>query len=62
MFSNPITLPKLEVLDMFTYRVGIMTQDFPLATSVSILKSIVSITLVLIANMIAKKVRGATVI
>ena len=62
MFSNPITLPKLEVLDMFTYRVGIMTQDCPLATSVSILKSIVSITLVLIANMIAKKVRGATVI
>ena len=62
MFSNPITSSKLEVLDLFTYRVGILTQDFPLATAVSILKSIVSIILVTIANMIAKKVRGATVL
>ena len=62
LFANTVTMPKLEVLDMFTYRIGIMTQDFPLATAVSVCKSIVSILLITMANMVAKKVRGETVI
>jgi len=62
MFANTVTMPKLEVLDMFTYRVGILTQDFPLATAVSVTKSIVSIILITIANIVAKKVRGESVI
>lgn len=62
MFSNTVTMSKLEVLDLFTYRIGILTQDFPLATAVSVTKSIVSILLITMANMVAKKVRGETVI
>lgn len=62
LFSNPITSSRLEVLDMFTYRVGILTQDYAFATAVSVLKSIVSIILITIANVIAKKVRGNSVI
>ena len=62
LFANTVTMPKLEVLDMFTYRIGILTQDFPLATAVSVCKSIVSILLIVMANAIAKKVRGETVI
>ena len=62
MFSNPITSSKLEVLDMFTYRIGILTQDYSFAIAVSVLKSIVSIILITIANVIAKRVRGDSVI
>lgn len=62
LFSNPITSSRLEVLDMFTYRIGILTQDYPFAIAVSIVKSVVSITLVVFANMIAKKVKGDTIV
>ena len=62
MFSNPITSSKLEVLDMFTYRIGILTQDYSFAIAVSVLKSLVSIILITIANVIAKRVRGDSVI
>lgn len=62
LFSNAATSPKLEVLDIFTYRVGLLTQDYPFAIAVSVVKSFVSILLIIIANMIAKKVRGATII
>lgn len=62
LFSNPLTSSKLEVLDMFTYRVGILTQDYSFAIAVSVLKSIVSILLITVANIFAKKIRGASVI
>jgi putative aldouronate transport system permease protein len=62
MFSNPVTSSKLEVLDMFTYRIGILTQDYSFATAVSVLKSFVSILLITIANVLAKRVRGDTVL
>ncbi len=62
MFSNSVTSSKLEVLDVFTYRIGIMTQDYSFATAVSVLKSIVSVLLITLANIVAKKVRGETVV
>lgn len=62
LFSNSVTSPKLEVLDMFTYRVGLMTQDYSFAIAVGVLKSIISIVLIVIANLIAKKIRGSTII
>ncbi len=62
LFSNSLTMDKLEVLDIFTYRVGMLTQDYAFATAVGILRSIASITLVLVTNAIAKKVRGEAVI
>lgn len=62
LFSNSVTMRKLETLDLFTYRMGIMTQDYSFATAVSVVKAIISITLVLFANKLAKKVRGENVL
>lgn len=62
MFSNAATSSKLEVLDMFTYRIGIMTQDYSFATAVSVVKSFVSVGLITLANVIVKKVRGEGII
>lgn len=62
LFSNSVTSPKLEVLDMFVYRVGLMTQDYSFAIAVGIVKSIVSIILIVLANLLAKKIRGNTII
>ena len=62
LFSNTVTMSKLQVLDLFTYRVGILTQDYPFATAVSVVKSVVSVILITIANTVAKRVRGDGII
>ena len=62
LFSNTVTSSKLEVIDLLTYRMGIGTQQYSFATAVGILKSGVSILLLTVANLLAKKIRGETVI
>ena len=62
LFSNSVTSPRLEVLDMFVYRVGLMTHDYSFAIAVGIVKSIVSIVLIVFANILAKRIRGNTII
>ncbi|MEG2020460.1 MAG: ABC transporter permease subunit [Oscillospiraceae bacterium] len=61
-FNNPVIANKIEVLDLYTYRVGIGTQDYSFATAVSIVKSLVSIVLLFSVNGFAKKVRGESII
>lgn len=62
LFKNAVTAPNIEVLDLYVYRIGLENMDYSYGVAISILKSIVSITLVVIANLVAKKVRGSTVI
>ena len=60
--SNTLTAPNIEVLDLYTYRIGHQNMDYSYGVAISVVKSIVSITLVLAANMVAKKIRGKAVI
>lgn len=62
LFKNAVTAPNIEVLDLYVYRIGLENMDYSYGVAISILKSLVSITLVVIANMAAKKLRGSTVI
>jgi len=61
VFKNSIIYDKIEVLDLYIYRMGLQLGDYSYATAVGILKSFVSITLLVIANTIAKKVRGESI-
>ncbi len=61
-FNNAMVYDKIEVLDLYIYRMGLQLGDYSFATAVGIMKSIVSIILLIIANTIAKKVRGETII
>lgn len=61
VFKNAMVYDKIEVLDLYIYRMGLQLGDYSYATAVGILKSIVSITLLLIANTVAKKVRGESI-
>ena len=61
-FSNTMTASKLEVLDIYTYRIGIQTQDYSFATAVGMLKSIISVTLLFGVNKLSKVVRGESII
>lgn len=62
LFKNSLTADKIEVLDLYAYRIGLENMDYSYGVAISILKSIVSIILVTLANLVAKKFRGKTVI
>ncbi len=62
LFKNSLTATNIEVLDLYTYRIGLQNMDYSYGVAVSVIKSVVSITLVIVANKIAKKVRGKSVI
>ena len=62
MFQNPVVMKKIEVLDLYTYRVGLQNQDYSYATAVGMLKSLISLTMLFITNTIAKRVRGESIV
>jgi ABC-type polysaccharide transport system permease subunit len=61
-FKNPLNASKIEVLDLYIYRIGLMTHDYSFATAIGIAKSFVSITLLFSVNTLAKKIRGVSII
>jgi ABC-type polysaccharide transport system permease subunit len=62
VFYNSLVADKIEVLDYYVYRLGIVTQDYSYATAIGMLKSLVSILLLFSVNFISKKVRGTNII
>jgi putative aldouronate transport system permease protein len=62
IFNNPSVADKIEVIDLYVYRMGIQNNDYAYATAVGMLKTIVSISLLFTVNKIAKRVRGESII
>jgi ABC-type polysaccharide transport system permease subunit len=61
VFKNNITADAIEVLDVYVYRIGLMNSDYSYGVAIGIMKSLVSITLLFIANFISKKLRGDSI-
>ncbi len=57
-FMNDATAIKIDVLDTYAYRMGLVTGKFSLATAVSFFKSIVGLVLIMSSHFIAKKATG----
>ncbi len=53
--GNPILREISEVIDTYVYRVGIMNSRFSYATAVGLFKAIISVGLLTIANLIARR-------
>lgn len=62
IFNNTTNWSKMEVLDMYIYKFGLSMLDFPYATAMTIIKTIVSITMLLVVNAITKKLNKTAVI
>ncbi len=62
VFQNNIISNNIEVLDLYVYTVGLKKQDYSYAIAAGIMKSFISITLLCIANLTAKKVRGESIL
>lgn len=61
-FWNSMVSNKIEVLDYYVYRIAFTAGQYPYSIAIGMLKSILSILLLLFVNWVAKKVRGSSLI
>ena len=54
-------LDKLEVIDTYTYKMGMVQGNYSFGTAMSMMKSVLSVGLLLISNFIVKRVRGNSI-
>lgn len=62
VFNNNLVADKIEVLDLYVYRLGIKLNSYSLAMAIGILKSGLSVALLFSINKIVKKFRGEALI
>jgi len=62
IFQNPLNKDKIEVLDLYVYNQGMVGQSISYATVVSMLKSLVSVALLFVANAMSRAVRKESII
>lgn len=61
VFQNAMNKDQIEVLDLYVYNISMLGGSFSFGTTVSMLKSIISLLLLLVANTIAKGTRGSSI-
>lgn len=62
VFQNSFNKEHIQVLDLYVYNIGMTGSSLSLATAISMLKSVVSVTLLAIVNLVSKKTRGESII
>ena len=58
IFQNQINLDKSEVIDTFVYKYGVLNKRYSYTTAIGLVKSIISLILLLLANFSSKKITG----
>ncbi len=61
VFQNALNKSQIEVLDLYVYNISLGGGNFSFGTAVSMLKSVVSLTLLMVANGAAKLIRGTSI-
>ncbi|WP_235941213.1 ABC transporter permease subunit [Paenibacillus puerhi] len=61
VFQNAMNTHNIEVLDLYVYNIGMANSNFGFATAVSLLKSLVSLFLLFMANSMSKVIRGESI-
>lgn len=62
VFENSNNTSWMTVLDLYVYKMGIVGQSIPLSTAIGMLKSIISVILLMSANKVSKVIRGESII
>lgn len=62
VFQNAMNKQSIEVLDLYVYNQGIAGVNYSFATAISMLKSFISVALLLFANKMSKIIRGESII
>lgn len=61
VLQNASNITRSEIIDSYVYRLGLMQGDFSFATAVGIFSSIVSVTLLMIANFFTRKFNDTSI-
>ncbi|MDE6357388.1 MAG: ABC transporter permease subunit, partial [Eubacteriales bacterium] len=61
VFQNAFNKENIQVLDLYVYNIGMTGSSLSLATAISILKSLVSVTLLFTVNFISKTTRRESI-
>ena len=62
VFVNPMIQKNIEVLDYYVYRIGMLNNDIPASTEVSMIKTFISVVLVFSVNKLSKKTLGQSIL
>lgn len=62
VFQNSFNKQSIQVLDLYTYNIGMTGKSLSLATAIGMMKSCVSIVLLTIVNFVSKKTRGESIL
>ena len=62
VFENATNTNVITVLDLYVYKLGINSGAIPLSTVIGMMKSIISIALLFMANGVSKLIRGESIV
>jgi putative aldouronate transport system permease protein len=62
VFRNSVVSVNLDVIDVYTYLIGLGAMDYSYGTAIGIVKSAISLLLLFGTNCLAAKIRGNTII
>ncbi|WOC33622.1 ABC transporter permease subunit [Caproicibacterium argilliputei] len=62
VFQNAFNKTHIQVLDLYVYNIGMTGNSLSLATAISMMKSVVSVVLLVLVNYTSKKTRGESII
>ncbi|NJP39629.1 sugar ABC transporter permease [Oscillospiraceae bacterium HV4-5-C5C] len=62
VFQNAFNKQSIQVLDLYVYNIGMTGKSMSLATAVGIMKSLVSLVLLLVVNTVSRQVRGESIL
>lgn len=62
VFQNAFNKEHIQVLDLYVYNIGLTGNNLSMATAIGMLKSVISVILLFTVNLIAKRVRGASIV
>ena len=55
---SPAVYEVSDIVDTYVYRVGLLDKNYSLSTAVGLLKSVISMTLIMTSNYLAKRFAG----
>jgi multiple sugar transport system permease protein/putative aldouronate transport system permease protein len=62
VFQNAFNKQWIQVLDLYVYNIGMTGNSLSMATAIGMLKSIISVALLLTVNAVSKRVRGESIV
>lgn len=57
-FTNDAVNSKIDILDTYIYRIGLINGQYSLGTAVGVIKGVVGVFLVLVTHFVSKKITG----